>query len=212
MCSATSSGEDDPTYITFVFQKKILKNMAYTESNMLPLGTVAPDFTLPDTVSGKMIHLHGLPPAAATVVMFICNHCPYVLYVNPEIVRVSREYASKGVTFLGINSNDTAAYPEDGPDKMQALAAEVGYNFPYLFDATQEVARAYDAACTPDFYVFDAQMRLFYRGQLDSSRPKRNPVPCTGEDLRAALDAVLKGDMPPAVQRPSGGCNIKWKE
>lgn len=186
--------------------------MAYTESNMLPLGTTAPDFILPDPVSGRDLSLHDLASDKATVVMFICNHCPYVLYVNPEIVRLSQEYQDKGVAFVAINSNDTDAYPEDGPDKMREQAQSVGYTFPYLFDATQEVARRYDAACTPDFYVFDQDLKLYYRGQLDSSRPKRNPVPTTGEDLRAALEAVLAGQPAPVVQRPSGGCNIKWKE
>jgi thiol-disulfide isomerase/thioredoxin len=147
----------------------------------------------------------------ATVVMFLCNHCPYVLYVNPEIARITAEYGPRGVAFVGINSNDAEAYPEDAPERMPAHAAEVGYSFPYLFDATQAVARAYDAACTPDFYVFDAQRRLAYRGQLDPSRPKRNPVAPTGTDLRAALDAVLSGQPIPEPQRPSGGCNIKWR-
>lgn len=185
--------------------------MAYTESNMLPLGTQAPDFSLPDAVSGRMVSLRDVAAPKATVVMFLCNHCPYVLYVNDEIVRIAKEYAPKGVGFVGISSNDTAAYPEDAPDKMHAHALESGYTFPYLYDETQDVARRYDAACTPDFYVFDAQLRLAYRGQLDASRPKRNPVPATGEDLRAALDAVLAGKPVNALQRPSGGCNIKWK-
>jgi thiol-disulfide isomerase/thioredoxin len=143
--------------------------------------------------------------------MFLCNHCPYVLYVNPEIVQLAREYQALGVSFIGISSNDAAVYPEDGPHKMSEQARAVGYTFPYLYDESQAVARAYDAACTPDFYVFDATLRLAYRGQLDPSRPKRNPIPSTGEDLRAALDAVLNGTPPAAVQRPSGGCNIKWK-
>ena len=185
--------------------------MAYTESNMLPLGTKAPDFTLPDTVSGKTVRLHDVASDRATVVMFLCNHCPYVLYVNPEIVRVVADYQSRGVSFVGISSNDAGAFPEDAPDKMKAHAGEVGYTFPYLYDESQEVARAYDAACTPDFYVFDKDMKLVYRGQLDSSRPKRNPIPSTGEDLRAALDAVLAGKPVSEIQRPSGGCNIKWK-
>jgi thiol-disulfide isomerase/thioredoxin len=189
-----------------------LCGMAYTESNMLPLGTTAPDFTLPDTISGSAITLSQLPPARATVVMFLCNHCPYVLYINPMIAEISSEYARKGVRFIGISSNDAEAYPEDAPDKMKDHAAAVGYDFPYLYDASQAVARVYDAACTPDFYVFDADLRLFYRGQMDDSRPKRNPIPSTGADLRAALEAVLAGDNPPVVQRPSGGCNIKWKE
>ncbi|MBK8195625.1 MAG: thioredoxin family protein [Lewinellaceae bacterium] len=185
--------------------------MAYTESNMLPLGTRAPDFTLPDTVSRKMVSLGDVASSRATVVMFLCNHCPYVVYVNPEIVRVVSDYQARGVTFVGISSNDAEAYPEDGPDKMTAHAKAVGYTFPYLYDATQEVARAYDAACTPDFYVFDGNLQLVYRGQLDDSRPRRNPVESTGADLRAALDAVLEGRAVNPVQRPSGGCNIKWK-
>ncbi len=178
---------------------------------MLPLGTQAPDFELPDTVSGKTVRLGDIASPQATVVMFLCNHCPYVLHVNAEIVRLAREYQARGVSFVGISSNDAAAYPEDGPDQMRVHAREVGYSFPYLYDETQEVARAYDAACTPDFYVFDGDLRLAYRGQLDSSRPKRNPGPATGDDLRAALDAVLSGQAPDPVQRPSGGCNIKWK-
>lgn len=186
--------------------------MAYTESNMLPLGTKAPDFALPDTVSGKMIRLQDVASDRATVVMFLCNHCPYVLYVNPEIVRVVAEYQPQGVSFVAISSNDARAYPEDAPDKMKIHAQDAGYTFPYLYDETQEVARAYDAACTPDFYIFDKDLKLFYRGQLDASRPKRNPIPPTGEDLRTALDAVLAGKPAPEIQRPSGGCNIKWKE
>lgn len=185
--------------------------MAYTESNMLPLGTQAPDFTLPDTVSGKAVSLDQLASSRATVVMFLCNHCPYVVHVNPEIVRIVAEYGPLGVSFVGISSNDAEAYPDDAPDKMAAHAREAGYTFPYLYDESQAVARAYDAACTPDFYVFDGKRRLFYRGQMDASRPKRNPVPPTGEDLRAALDAVLAGQPAPEPQRPSGGCNIKWK-
>lgn len=185
--------------------------MAYTESNMLPLGTKAPDFELPDMASGQTVRLQDLASGHVTVVMFLCNHCPYVLYVNPEIVRIVAEYQPKGVSFIGISSNDAEAYPEDAPDKMKAHAAAVGYTFPYLYDESQDMARAYDAACTPDFYVFDKDMQLAYRGQLDSSRPKRNPVPSTGEDLRAALDAVLAGQPASAAQRPSGGCNIKWK-
>lgn len=186
--------------------------MAYTESNMLPLGTKAPGFALPDAVSGKIVNLHDVAIGSrATVVMFLCNHCPYVLYVNPEIVRVVADYQPQGVSFVGISSNDATAYPEDAPDKMKIHAKEVGYTFPYLYDESQEVARAYDAACTPDFYVFDESLKLVYRGQLDASRPKRNPIPSTGEDLRAALNLVLAGKPAPDIQRPSGGCNIKWK-
>jgi len=178
---------------------------------MLPLGTEAPDFTLPDTTSGRRITLRDIASPRATVIMFLCNHCPYVLYVNDEIVRIVKAYQAQGVAFAGISSNDATAYPEDGPDKMRDQAAAVGYTFPYLYDESQEVARRYDAACTPDFYVFDGDLRLRYRGQLDGSRPKRNPIPTTGEDLRAALDAVLAGTPVNPAQRPSGGCNIKWK-
>lgn len=184
--------------------------MAYTESTMLPLGTVAPAFSLPDTVSGEMVSLAALPKAPATVIMFLCNHCPYVIHVNPEIVRLVSDYQAQGVHFIGISANDVENYPQDGPEKMAILAKEVGYQFPYLYDETQEVARAYDAACTPDFYVFDAGLRLAYRGRLDGSRPK-NDLPLTGADLRAALDAVLTGQPVNDIQYPSGGCNIKWK-
>lgn len=179
---------------------------------MIPLGTPAPDFTLPEPATGKDVRLSDIPAGKATVVMFLCNHCPYVLYINPEIVRIVEEYAPQGVAFVGINSNDAETHPDDAPETMGAHAEAVGYTFPYLFDATQEVARQYDAACTPDFYIFDGERKLVYRGQLDESRPKRNPVPCTGSDLRAALDAVLNGTPVAEVQRPSGGCNIKWKE
>lgn len=178
---------------------------------MLPLGTLAPDFTLPDTVSGKMFPLADLQSPVATVILFLCNHCPYVVHVNPELVRIAHDYQPRGVAFVGISSNDVEHYPADGPAEMQRLAAEWGYPFPYLYDATQEVARAYDAACTPDLYVFDGEMRLFYRGRLDGSRPQ-NEVPLTGADLRAALEAVLAGHPAPQPQYPSGGCNIKWKK
>lgn len=180
---------------------------------MLPLGTVAPDFSLPEPATGRTVGLAEIAAGArATVVMFLCNHCPYVLYVNPEIVRIVAEYGPRDVRFVGINSNDAENYPEDSPEKMPAHAQSVGYTFPYLYDENQAVARAYDAACTPDFYVFDENLRLAYRGQLDESRPKRNPVEPTGRDLRSALDAVLAGLPANEEQRPSGGCNIKWKE
>ncbi|MCC6410335.1 MAG: thioredoxin family protein [Saprospiraceae bacterium] len=186
--------------------------MAYTESSMLPLGTRAPEFILPDPATGSLLSLHDVTGQNATVVMFLCNHCPYVIYVNPTIVQIVEEYAQKGVSFVGINSNDAEDYPEDGPDKMPAHAREAGYTFPYLYDETQSVARAFDAACTPDFYVFDGDLNLYYRGQLDESRPKRNPVPSTGSDLRAALESLLASRPAPEVQRPSGGCNIKWNQ
>lgn len=185
--------------------------MALTESNMLALGTEAPDFTLPDTVSGKSISLNEIKSPVATVVMFLCNHCPYVIHVNEGIVDLAKEYQNKGIAFVAISSNDVENYPQDGPDKMKEHAKTVGYTFPYLYDETQEVAKAYDAACTPDFYVFDHNMRLVYRGQLDGSRPNSG-IPVSGEDLRNALDAVLVKRPVSMLQRPSAGCNIKWKQ
>lgn len=183
--------------------------MALTESNMLPLGTEAPDFALLDTVSGKEIALADIQSDKATVIMFTCNHCPYVLHVNDELVKLSNEYMAKGVSFVAISSNDVENYPQDSPEKMKVLAEEVGYPFPYLYDATQVVAKAYDAACTPDFYVFDGDLKLQYRGRLCASRPNTN-VPVTGEDLRAAIDAVLNSEAVAEKQYPSAGCNIKW--
>lgn len=177
---------------------------------MLPLGTIAPDFSLPDTVSGKTVSLHDVVGEKGLVVMFLCNHCPYVIHVNPEIVRVANDYLPKGIGFVGISSNDVEKYPDDAPGKMKIHAEKNGYPFAYLYDETQAVAKAYDAACTPDFYVFDKDLRLVYRGRLDDSRP-RSGNPLTGRDLRAALDAVLEGREVPAVQYPSAGCNIKWK-
>ena len=193
-----------------IFAAKIIK-MAYTESTMLPLGTIAPEFLLPEPVTGLDISLADCRGEKATVVMFICNHCPYVIYVLPKVVEIVKEYTEKGVAFVGINSNDTESYPEDAPDKMEETAFQYGFTFPYLFDETQNVARAYDAACTPDFYIFDEELKLRYRGQLDESRPKRNPVESTGNDLRNALDAILNQTPVPEPQRPSGGCNIKWR-
>jgi peroxiredoxin len=184
--------------------------MALTESKMLALGTQAPDFNLPDTVSGKMVSLDDIKSDLATVIIFSCNHCPYVLHVNEEIVRVAREYQEAGVGFAVISCNNVEKYPDDSPEKMTIFAKESGYTFPYLYDESQEVARAYDAACTPDFYVFDGQMNLVYRGQLDDARPG-NDTPLTGKDLRAALDAVLVNRPVNPMQRPSSGCGIKWK-
>lgn len=183
--------------------------MALTSSTMLPLGTHAPSFRLPDT-DGKLVALEDFPAASATLVVFLCNHCPYVKHVRHELARLANEYQQKGVAVIGINSNDVANYPEDSPELMAREKAEVGYTFPYLYDETQEVAKAYKAACTPDFYVFDKNRKLAYRGQLDGSRPG-NAVPVSGQDLRAALDAVLAGKPAAADQRPSMGCNIKWK-
>ncbi len=184
--------------------------MAYTESNMLPLGTEAPAFELPDTVSGKDLSLNDVASEKATVIMFLCNHCPYVIHVNPEIVRIVEDYKHKGVSFVGISSNDVVKYPDDSPEKMTVFARDTGYDFPYLYDESQEVARAYDAACTPDFYVFDGDRKLVYRGRIDDSRPG-NDVPLSGSDLRAAIDKVLDGEAVSSTQYPSGGCGIKWK-
>ncbi len=183
--------------------------MVLVSSTMLELETVAPDFDLPDT-EGRRVSLRSLGDAPAYLVMFICNHCPYVKHVRGELARLAREYQQRGVAVVGINSNDVRAYPDDSPQKMKTEKAEAGYTFPYLYDETQEVAKAYRAACTPDFFVFDRNRRLFYRGQLDDSRPG-NGKPLTGRDLRAALDAVLAGRPAPGPQLPSAGCNIKWK-
>ena len=177
---------------------------------MLPLGTEAPYFKLPDTVSGQEISLNDIKSDNATVVMFLCNHCPYVIHVNEEIVRIVADYKPKGVGFVGISSNDVINYPQDGPDKMKIHAQKTGYDFPYLYDESQEVAKAYDAACTPDFYIFDGDMKLVYRGRIDNSRPG-NDEPLSGKDLRTALDAVLSDVPVTEKQYPSGGCNIKWK-
>lgn len=187
--------------------------MALTPSNMLPIGTLAPDFSLMDTVSGEVFNLQTIKSDKATVVMFICNHCPYVIHVKSEIVRIANEYMPKGVSFIAISSNDVEKYPQDGPEAMKTFAEESGFQFPYLYDETQEVAKAYDAACTPDFYIFDGNLKLRYRGRLDDSRPREeNPKPLTGSDLRGALNAILANQMVSEIQYPSMGCNIKWKE
>jgi peroxiredoxin len=183
--------------------------MSLTPSTMLPLGTTAPGFKLPDT-DGSLVSLDDFKTAPALLVIFLCNHCPYVKHVRHELARLGKAYQQKGVAVVGINANDVANYPEDSPERMAAEKAEVGYTFPYLYDETQQVALAYKAACTPDFYVFDKDQKLAYRGQLDGSRPG-NPIPVTGKDLRAALDAVLAGEPVSGDQRPSIGCNIKWK-
>lgn len=183
--------------------------MVRTLSTMLPLGTLAPDFSLPN-IDGKMVSLSDFRDAPALLVMFICNHCPYVKHVADELARLTAEYQPKGVAVVAINSNDAKAYPDDSPEKMVEEVRLRGYQFPYLYDETQAVAKAYRAACTPDFFVFDRQRRLVYRGQLDDSRPS-NGKPVTGADLRAALDAALAGKPVPIEQRPSMGCNIKWK-
>ena len=184
--------------------------MAATPSTMLELGTQAPLFSLPDVRSGETVCIDDFWDARALLVMFICNHCPFVKHVQGELVRIGREYGGKGVAIVAISSNDAERYPQDGPDAMKQEAETAGYPFPYLFDEEQEVAKAYRAACTPDFFLFDADRRLIYRGQLDDSRPG-NQIPVTGSDLRAALDATLAEKPVPADQKPSIGCNIKWK-
>ena len=184
--------------------------MSNTPSNMLPLGTTAPDFDLIDTVSDKMLSLNDFKGEAATLIMFICNHCPFVLHVNEQLIALATDYKSNGVGFAAISSNDVENYPQDSPELMKELAKEVGYPFPYLYDESQEVAKAYDAACTPDFYIFDNNLKLVYRGQLDSSRPGNNQL-INGKDIRSALDAVLAGNEVNLNQIPSMGCNIKWK-
>ena len=183
--------------------------MARTPSTMTPLGTVAPAFALPDT-EGHIVSSRDFDAAPALLIVFLCNHCPYVKHIRHSLAALSREFNARGVAIVGINANDAEQYPEDGPDAMKREKDTIGYDFPYLFDETQEVAKAYDAACTPDFFLFDATRRLVYRGQYDGSRPS-NDVPVTGEDLRAAIDAVLAGERPSDEQRPSLGCNIKWK-
>jgi thiol-disulfide isomerase/thioredoxin len=183
--------------------------MAATPSTMLPLGTAAPPFALPDP-DGRMHQLADFADAKALVVMFLCNHCPFVKHIADEIAAVAREYQQRGVAFVAINSNDVDNYPDDRPAKMAEESKQRGYTFPYLFDESQEAAKEYQAACTPDFFVFDGDRRLVYRGQFDDARPSDN-APVTGADLRTAIDAVLKGKGVPDDQKPSIGCNIKWK-
>lgn len=185
--------------------------MALKESNMLPLGTSAPNFVLPDVVSGELVALSDIKGERGTVVMFLCNHCPYVIHVNAELVRIANDYKTKGIGFVAISANDAEKYPDDAPDKMRIVAKVLQYPFPYLYDESQDVARAYDAACTPDIYVFDTNLNLYYRGRIDSSRPG-NDYKTDGKDLRSALDGLLTGKPAPEVQYPSAGCNIKWKE
>jgi peroxiredoxin len=183
--------------------------MALTPSNMVPLGMQAPDFHLPDT-TGAEVALADFAGAPALLVAFICNHCPYVKHVRAAFAKLAREYQARGVAGVGINSNDPVNYPDDSPAQMVQEKKIAGYTFPYLFDETQEVAIAYRAACTPDFFLFDRERKLVYRGQMDASRPG-NSKPNDGADLRAALDAVLAGKAPRSEQVPSVGCNIKWK-
>ncbi len=186
-----------------------IARMALTPSTMLPLGTTAPDFHLPDT-DGEMVSPADFKDKGALLVVFICNHCPYVVHIRSGLAQLARDYQPRGLGMVGINSNDAKNYPDDSPSKMRDEVKTTGYTFPYLYDETQEVAKAYRAACTPDFFLFDCGRRLIYRGQFDASRPG-NGIPVTGKDLRAALDAVLAGKAPSELQVPSMGCNIKWK-
>lgn len=183
--------------------------MALTESTMMKLGTEAPSFNLLDTISDKMISLDELKSDKAMVILFICNHCPYVIHINEKLVEVAKNYQEKGVQFIAISSNDVEKYPEDSPEKMKQLANDLGYSFPYLYDESQEIARAYGAVCTPDLFVFDADLKCAYRGRFDETRPNMGEP--TGKDLTDALDAILAGTEVNSKQYPSMGCNIKWK-
>ncbi|WP_111625170.1 thioredoxin family protein [Arenibacter echinorum] len=185
--------------------------MANTPSNMLPLGTLAPNFKLLDTTSDEQKSLQDLKGTKGTVIMFICNHCPFVKHLNAEIAKTAMEYQPKDISFMAISSNDAENYPQDAPHLMKLISMEQKYTFPYLYDESQEVAKAYDAACTPDFYLFDVDLKLVYRGQFDNSRPG-NGIPVTGEDLKTAMDALLAGKEINEKQKPSMGCNIKWKK
>lgn len=184
--------------------------MAETPTIQIPLGFKAPEFKLIDTVSGKELSFNDIKGDKGTLVVFICNHCPYVIHVIHEIVNIAKEYMPKGIGFVAISSNDVENYPQDAPDKMKEHAAKWEFPFPYLYDESQEVAKAYQAACTPDYNLFDADELCVYRGQLDNSRPKNN-APVDGKDLRAALEALLNGNEISKEQKPSTGCNIKWK-
>lgn len=184
--------------------------MALTPSTMLPLGTQAPNFQLPDAVSGKTISLDTFAGKQALLVMFICRHCPFVKYVQAELAQIGKDYADSHLAIVAISANDAANYPDDAPDKLKQMATELGFTFPFCYDESQETAKAYTAACTPDFFLFDRDRKLIYRGQLDDSRPS-NSQPVTGKDLRAAIDAVLAHSTVSPDQKPSIGCNIKWK-
>lgn len=184
--------------------------MAETPSKMLPLGTLAPNFELLDTISGKNISLNQLRSETATVIMFICNHCPYVKHIQEKLVEVVNAYQPKGVNFIAINSNDVKKYPADSPEKMRLEAEQQGYTFPYLYDETQEIAKAYQAACTPDLYVFNNKLSCVYRGRFDDSTPGNGRL-VTGKDLTQALDNIISGKPVDPNQLPSVGCNIKWK-
>lgn len=185
--------------------------MALTESTMLPLGTQAPDFHLPDVVSDQMISLANFDDCPALLVMFICQHCPFVKHVKQELAKIGQDYSSQGLGIVAISANDVVNYPDDSPSKLKEMAEELNLNFPLCYDESQEVAKAYTAACTPDFFLFNAQKKLVYRGQLDDSRPGNN-LPVTGQDLRTAIQAVLAGKSVSPHQKPSIGCNLKWKQ
>ena len=190
---------------------RTLRGMALTPSTMAPLGAEAPDFALPDPRrENQLVRLDDVAGTRGTLVMFICNHCPFVVHVEDQLAALGRDYESSEIGVVAISSNDVATHPDDAPELMAAFAARQDFRFPYLFDETQDVARAYSAACTPDFFLYDGDRRLAYRGQLDDSRPSNN-TPVSGRDLRAAIDAVLRGETPSPEQRPSAGCNIKWK-
>jgi len=184
--------------------------MALTASTMLALGTAAPDFSLPDVVSGTTIRLDTFKNTPALLIMFICCHCPYVKHVQHELAKIGHDYKEKGLAIVAISSNDAENYPDDAPDKLKAMAKSLSFNFPYCYDESQSTAKAYQAACTPDFFLFDSMQKLVYRGQLDDSRPGNN-LPVTGKDLRIAIDAVLAGNKVNTEQKSSVGCNIKWK-
>lgn len=184
--------------------------MARTPSAMVTLGTKAPGFNLPDTVSGENLSFADVKGNIATVVMFICNHCPFVKHVNTELIRLANDYKNKGIGFIAISSNDVINHPDDSPQLMTQVAKQLKYPFPYLYDESQETAKAYDAACTPDFFIYDKDLKLVYRGQLDDSRPG-NEIPVTGKDMRYALDCLINNVPITKEQRPSIGCNIKWK-
>ena len=185
--------------------------MARTPSTMVSLGTKAHSFNLPDTVSGKHMSFADVKGVLGTVILFICNHCPFVKHINDQLIKLANEHKEKGIGFAAINSNDVSNYPEDAPELMKQTAIELGYPFPYLYDETQETAQAYDAACTPDFFIYDKNLQLVYRGQLDDSRPG-NLIPVTGKDIRKALDCLINGQPVPEDQRPSIGCDIKWRQ
>ena len=184
--------------------------MSKTPSNMVSLGTTAPNFKLPDVISQKMVSLEQIKGLNGTLIMFICNHCPYVKHVNSTIVNLAKKYKQDGINFIAISSNDVENYPEDSPKLMKVNALENNYNFPYLYDESQDVAKSYDAACTPDFYLYNSNLLLVYRGQLDNSRPG-NGLNCDGKDISNAIECLINGEENSQIQKPSIGCNIKWK-